>query len=151
MHLSPVILVLLGALNGKIHWEKQPLNRPTTTCNYGTISEDERKAMFTDFWVLGSYNQQNVHLLFLYTKHVNRGICCSNLFSLITNMDLGGCRTRQHNFSQVKIIRRLLAPHMNHCACRRSSAFEARSLCFFALVVILMFCLIKKKNSINNS
>ena len=50
--------------------------------------------MFTDFWVLGSYNLQNVHLFFYIrsTLTVEYTVEILNaFFSLITNIDLGGC------------------------------------------------------------
>ena len=36
--------------------------RPTTECRHRTIPEDQRKAIFEDFWALGNYNLQNAHL-----------------------------------------------------------------------------------------
>ena len=42
--------------------------RPTTTCAYRSIPENERKAMFDDFWALGSYDLQNAHLFGLVDR-----------------------------------------------------------------------------------
>ena len=89
MHPSPVIRVLLGAVNGKIHWVNNLLTDPP---RHATISEDERRAMFTDCWVLGSYNLQNVHLFFFgfdIRSTLTAVQTLNAFFSLITNMDLG--------------------------------------------------------------
>ena len=51
--------------------------------------------MFTDLWVLGSYNLQNVHVFFFYIRStLTEEYTVQTLnafFSLITNMDIGGC------------------------------------------------------------
>ena len=36
--------------------------RPATECQYRDLPEDQRKAIFDDFWALASYNMQNAHL-----------------------------------------------------------------------------------------
>ena len=80
MHLSPVILVLLGALNGKINWVNNLLTDPPRHANMELFLKMKGKPCLQTFgyWVATSYNLQNVHVFYLYTKHFNRGIYCSN-------------------------------------------------------------------------
>ena len=94
MHLSPVILVLLGALNGKIHWVNNLLTDPPRHATMELFLKMKGEPCLQTHWVLGSYNLQNVHFFFYIRSAltVEYTVQIFNAFlSLITNRDLGGC------------------------------------------------------------
>ena len=94
MHLSPVILVLLGALNGKIHWVNNLLTDPPC---YATMElflkmKGEPCLQTFGYWVAITCKMFICFFYIRSTLTVEYTVEIFNaFFSLITNIDLGGC------------------------------------------------------------
>ena len=94
MHLSPVILVLLGALNGKIRWVNNLLTDPPRHATVELFLKMKGKPCLQSFGY-GVAITCKISICFIYirsTLTVEYTVQTLNAFlSLITNMDLGGC------------------------------------------------------------